>query len=102
VTSFPVLFGPDLLQRLKGQIRIDRFGAIARQHAEMVHFARFAGLDHQAGLHSQALPNEVMVHRRGCEQGRHRNAICALRAVREDQDVTVLQYAFGRVPAHFP
>ena len=41
----------------------------------MVHLARFAGLDHKAGLHPQALADQMMVHRRGRERCRDRDAV---------------------------
>ena len=44
------VFGADLLQGGEGEIRVDRLGAVAGQHAEMVHFARLAGLDDDAGI----------------------------------------------------
>ena len=44
-----------VVQRLKRDIGIDRLGTIARQSAEMMDFARLAGLDHEASLHAQAL-----------------------------------------------
>ena len=40
-----------LLQRFEREIRIDGFGAIASQHAEMMHFPGFAGFDHKPRLH---------------------------------------------------
>ena len=39
------LLHADLFQRLEGQVRIDRFGAVTGQHAEVMHFARFARFD---------------------------------------------------------
>ena len=40
----------------------------------MVHLARLAGLDHEAGLGAQPLADQVMVHRRGRQQRRDRDA----------------------------
>jgi hypothetical protein len=59
----------------RSDIGVDRFRAIARQHAEVMHFARFAGFDDQAGLHAQALTDKVMMHRRRRQQRRHRDAV---------------------------
>ena len=42
-----------------------------------MHLARLAGLDDQAGLHAQALADQVMMHRRGGQQRRDRNAVGA-------------------------
>ena len=38
-----------LIDRIKSQIRVNRFRAIAGQSAEMMNFARFTGFDHQTG-----------------------------------------------------
>ncbi len=65
----------DLLQRLERQVGVDRFRAVARQRAEMMHLARFAGLDHETGLHAQALADQMMMHGRRREESRNRNAI---------------------------
>ena len=47
----------------------------------MVDFTRLAGLDHQPGLHPQALTDEVVMHRRSGQQCRHRDAVRPLRPV---------------------
>ncbi len=93
--------GAQRFQRFKGEVGVDRFRAVARQHAEMMHFARFAGFDHQPGLHPQALPHQVMMHRSRRQQRRHRHAGLALRAVGQHQNVVILQHRLGRGPAHF-
>ncbi len=86
-----VELGQQLLQRLEGQIRIDRLRAVARQHGELMHLVRLAGLHHQADGRAQALLDQVMVHGRGGEQRRDRNPIRAGRAVRQDDDVVLLR-----------
>ena len=91
----------DFFQRFEGDIGVDRFGAVTGQHAEVMHFARFAGFNHQTGLHAQALTDEVVMHGGSGQQGGHRDAVRTLRAVGQDQDVLVLQHGFGRRPAHF-
>ncbi|MCY1231245.1 hypothetical protein D9M72_436870 [compost metagenome] len=35
-------------QRIEGEIGVDRLGAVAGEQAEVVHFARFAGFEHDA------------------------------------------------------
>ena len=90
----------DLLQRLEGEIGVHRLGAVARQHAEMVHLARLAGLDDEAGLHAQALADQVVVHRRGGQRRRDRDAVGPGGAVGQDQDVDVGQHRLGRLAAH--
>ena len=94
----PILLA-DRGERLEGEIGIDRFCAIARKHAEMMDFAGFAGFHHEPGLHPQALPDQVMVDRRGRERGGDRNAIRAGSAVRNDEDVDVGKNRLGRFPA---
>ena len=75
------------LQSLEGEVRVDRFGAIARQTAEMVDFARVAGLDHEADGGAQALADEVVMHRRGREQSRDRDAVGPGHPVGQHDDV---------------
>ena len=67
----------------------------------MMHFARFAGFDHQTGLHPQALAHQLVVHGGGRQQSGHRDPVRPLFAVRQDQDRVVLQHCLGRGPAHF-
>ena len=82
----PVL-DPDLLDRRKGEIGVDRFGAIAGERAEMMHLAGLAGLDDDPGQGALAAPDQVMVHRRGRQQRRDRHPLGRGRAVGQDQDV---------------
>src|SRR3546814_10310089 len=60
----------DFLQRLEGEPGVDRLRAIAGQYAEVMHLARFARLDDEAGLHPQALADQMMVDRRRRQRGR--------------------------------
>ena len=79
-------------QRLEGEIRIDRLRAVAGEAAEVVHLARFAGLDHHADGGAQSLADQVMMHRRGREQRRDRNAVRAGLAVGQDDDVVAVAH----------
>ena len=79
-------------QRLEGEIRIDRFGAVAGEAAEMVHFARLAGFDDEADRGAQALADQVMMHGRAGEQRRDRNAVGAGAAVGQDDDVDAVAH----------
>ena len=63
-----------LVQRLEGQVRVDRRGAVAEQAGEVVDLARLAGLDHEARLEARALAHEVVVHAGHGEQRRNRHA----------------------------
>ena len=57
-----------------------------------MHLARFAGLDHQADGGAQALADQMMVHGRGREQRRDRNAVRAGLAVGQDDDVVAVAH----------
>ncbi len=85
-----VVLGGD--QRLEGEIGIDRFGAVAGQTREMMHFARLARFQHHADRGAQALADEMMVHGRAGEQRRDRNAVGAGLAVGQDDDVAALAH----------
>ncbi len=89
-----------LLQRLEGEVGIDRLGAVAGEAAEMMHLAHLARFDHQAGLGAQAAANQVMMHRRRHQQGGDRHPVGRHRAIRQDQDVAVGQHGVGRFDAH--
>ena len=74
-------------QRLEREVRVHRLGAVAGEHAEVVHLARRAGLDHQPGGRPQALAHQVLVHRRQRQRGRNRDVVAVDPAVADDQDV---------------
>ncbi len=73
-------------QRLKREIRVHRFRAIGGEQREMVHFARRAGLNHQARAGAQALGHQVLVDRRKREQRRDRHPLAVDPAVGNDDD----------------
>ena len=50
-------------------------GAVAGEHGEVMHLARRAGLDDQAGGRAQAFAHQVLVHRREREQRRDRDVL---------------------------
>ncbi len=52
---------------------MDRLRAVAGQHGEVMHFARRAGLDDQAGRGAQAFAHQVLVDRRQRQQRRDRD-----------------------------
>ena len=95
------LFGADLLQRIEGEIGIDRLGAITGQHTEMMHLTGFAGFNHQPRLHAQALTDQMMMHRRGGKRGRNRNACGRNRAVGQNEDIGIGQHGVGRLLTDF-
>ena len=88
---FLVELGQHLLERLEGEIRVDRLGAIAGQRAELMHLVGFARLDDETDRGAQALLDQVMVHRRRREQRRNGNAVRADGAVGQDDDVVFLR-----------
>mmetsp|Transcript_20954 Transcript_20954/g.80705 ORF Transcript_20954/g.80705 Transcript_20954/m.80705 type:complete len:801 (-) Transcript_20954:283-2685(-) len=74
-------------QRFERQVGVNGFGAITGQHGEVVHLARGARLDDQAGRRAQPLAHQVVVHRGQGQQRWDRDAVLAHVAVRDDQDV---------------
>ena len=78
---------PDRRERFEREIGVDRLGAVPGQGAEVMDFARLAGLDDQAEQGPQPRPHEVVVHRRGAQQRRDGDAVVVDRAVAEHQDV---------------
>jgi hypothetical protein len=66
---------------------VNGFGAIARQHGEVMDLAGGTGLDHQAGGRAQALAHQVLVDRRQGQQRGDRELGRADIAVADDQDV---------------
>ena len=68
-------------QRLKRQIRIDRFGAVAGETGEMMDLPRLAGFDHEADGGAKSLADEVMMD--GCrrQKGRNRNSVRSYHAI---------------------
>ena len=74
-------------QRLEGEIRVDRLGAVAGEQAEMMHLAGVAGLDDQADGRAETDADQMMVDAGGGEQRRDRNALTPDHAVRQDDDV---------------
>ena len=75
------------LQRLEGEIGVDRLRAVAGQAAEVMDFAGFAGFDDEPDRGAQTLADEVVMHRRAGEQRRHRNVVRPGTAIRQDDDV---------------
>ena len=50
-----------VVERLEREIRIDRARAVADEQREMMHFARFAGFQHQADPRARAFANQMMM-----------------------------------------
>ena len=94
-----IVLDAHLLERGKGEIGVDRLRAVAGQRTEMMHLARLAGLDDDAGQGAQTLADQVMVHRRCREQSRDRHPLGRSRAVGQDQDVVPGFHRQGRLIA---
>ena len=91
--------GDHVLDRVEGQIGVDRRGAEAEQEGEVVHLAGLAGLDHQADLGAGLLADQVVVHR-GCgQQHGDRGQVLVGEPVRQDDDVGALGDRFGHLGA---
>ena len=94
-----IVFDADLVERGKGEIGVDRLGAIAGKRAEMVDLACLAGFDDDPGERAQPLSDQMMMHRRGREQRRDRHPLCRGRAIGQDQDVVPGFDRLGRLAA---
>ena len=57
---------------IEEDVRMDGAGAEAHEAGELMRIARLAGLADEARLHAQAGADEVMMHRAGGEEHRHR------------------------------
>ena len=91
--------GQAVLQRddgLEGEIRVDRFRAVAGEAGEVMHLARLAALDDDADRGAQAGADQMMMHGGAGEQRGDRNPVAADHAVGQDDDVDALAHrAFG-------
>ncbi len=74
-------------ERLEHQVWVDRSRAVADEHGDRVHAARFARLDDDSRLQPCPLSHEMVVGSARREQRRDRHALRAGRAVGEDEDV---------------
>ncbi len=74
-------------ERLEGEIRVDRLGAIAGQDREVMDLAGVSGLDDKADRGALAVADQVMMHAGGGEQRRDRDAVRADLAIGQDDDV---------------
>ena len=92
--------GDHAFQRFKRQIGVDRFRAIARQRAELVHFAGLARFNDKAHGGAKTPADEIVMRGGGGEKGRQRHALARHGAVRQNDDVVaILHGALGK-PAH--
>ncbi len=61
-----------VLGAFQHQVRVHRAGAVAQQQRDVVHLAGVTGLDDQRDLGPGLLPDQVLVHGGGEQQGRDR------------------------------
>ena len=59
------------VDRLEGDVGVDRAAAVADEQREMVHLAGLAGLEDQADAGAQALADQVVVQAGDRQQGGH-------------------------------
>jgi len=79
--------GHHRLDGLKGEIRVDCFGAITCERAELMHLVRLSGLDHETDRGPEPTADQMMMYGRCREQRRNRDAVGSGRPVRQDDDV---------------
>ncbi len=76
-----------VVEGLERQVGIDGADAVADQQGEMMHLARFARFEHQAGAGAGAGADQVMVQAGDREQRRDGRVLRVNAAVGQDQDV---------------
>ena len=77
-----------------------RAGAVTEEQGEVMHLARFAGLDDETHLRARLLAHEVVVHGRGHEQRRDRRAVGVGETVGEDHQVRAVGDRLAHLRAH--
>ena len=86
-----------VVDRLEGQVRVDRAAAITDQEREVMHFPRLAGLQDDARPGAQALAEEVVVQAGDRQERGHGRVVAVHAAVAQDDDVdlALLDHAAG-------
>ena len=77
--------GDHLVDGRKGEVRVDRIGAVTEQGADVVHFPDIARLDHEPNLGAGLVPHEVMVQGAAGEEGRNRAVDEAAASIGDDE-----------------
>ena len=93
-----ILHRDDALER---EIGVDRFGAVACEAGEVMHFARFARLHDEADRGAQAGADQMMMHGGAGEQRRNRNPVRPGGAVGQDDDVVAFAHGCFSACAQF-
>ncbi len=91
-------FADHVLDGLEGEVGIDRADPVADQQREVVHFARLAGLEHQACARAQALADQVVVQSSHRHQRRNRREFPVYATVAQDQHVAL--FFLDQAPRH--
>ena len=76
-----------VIQRLKGEIRIDRGATVANQRAEVMHFTRLAGFEDETDLGALAFADQIVVQSGNRHERRDGGIMLVDAAVTEDDDV---------------
>ena len=87
-----------VIDRFEGQVRVDRAHPVADQQREVMHLARFAGLEHEARARAQPFADQVVMQARHRHQRRDRREILVDPAVAQDDDVDFL--FLDQAPCH--
>ena len=73
-----------VVDRLEGQIRINRSAPVADEQREVMNLARFTGFENQSDAVAVAFANQVMVEAADSQQCRDGRALGAESAVGQD------------------
>ena len=76
-----------VVEGLERQVGVDARATVADERAEVVHFARFAGLEDEADLGALAFADQVVVQAGDGEQGRDGGVVTVDAAVAQDDEV---------------
>ncbi len=92
--------GDEVLDRLEGEVGVDRGCAVADEQRDVVHLTGLTGLDHQTDLGALPGANQVLVHGRGQQQGGDGRMVRVAVAVGQDQDPGAVRDGVGALAAH--
>ena len=84
-----------VVDRLEGEVGVDRAGSVAEKHGEVVHLTRLAGFQDQADLGAGSRPHEVVMDGRNGEERGDGGIVGVMAAVGQDDDVVALGDSLG-------
>ena len=90
----------EVLDRLEGEVGVDRGGAVADEQRDVVDLAGVAGLHDEADAGAGLLADEVVVHRGGEQQRRDRRHVLGGVAVGQHDDPGARRDRAGHLAAH--